>query len=330
MMTGRVRISGNEKWVGFVGGGYNGGDCSGGGACDTRGKGFFVIDLANGSVLWSYTMADYADMAYSMPAQPAIVDTDNDGFIDIAYLGDLGGNMWRFKFCRASDGASCGTSNWSGGFLLDSPSGSIRPIYTSAAVAKDTSGRLWVYWGTGDKTDPTAASAQEHFYSVIDSDLTTPIDFNDTDTLASADAVWDSANKPAGYRIQLNGQGEKILADPTVFGGVVYFTTFKPSNSSDPCEQGGEAYLYAVKYTTGSGVLSDGTATGTTKNISIGSGIPSSPVISLKPGSGGSPDLYVTVSGGGGVGANTFRVDMNPPGVSNRSNMLYWLDRRLQ
>ncbi len=330
MMTGRVRVGGNEKWVGFIGGGYNGGDCSGGGACDTRGKGFFVIDLANGHVLWSYTRADNADLDYSMPAQPAIVDTDNDGFIDMAYLGDLGGNMWRFKFCRASDGASCGTSDWAGGYLLDSATGAIRPIYTSAAVAKDTSGRLWVYWGTGDKTDPTAASAQEHFYGVIDADFATAQDASNVDNLSTATDVWDPVNKPAGWRIQLNGHGEKILADPTVFGGVVYFTTFVPSNSSDPCEQGGDAYLYGVKYTTGGGGISTGTDSEPVKSMYIGSGIPSAPVISLKPGSGGSPDMYVTVSGGGGVGANTFRVDMNPPGVANRSNMLYWLDRRLK
>ena len=329
MAIGRVRIDGKEKWVGFIGGGYNGGDCVGGGACDKRGKGFFVIDLADGSVLWSYTMANNANLQYSIPAQPAIVDTDNDGFIDLAYLGDLGGNMWRFNFCRASN-TSCGVSDWSGGFLFDSPSGAIRPIHTCAAVARDTSGRLWVYWGTGDKVDPTNPSAQEHFYSVIDSDLTSPIDFSNVETLFTDASEWNSATKTAGCRIQLSG-GEKVLADPTVFGGIVYFTTFKPSNSVDPCDQAGNASLYAIKYTKGSGVLSNGTETGTTKSITIGKGIPSAPVISLNPRSGGgSPDLFVTISRGGGIGGNTFRVNMDPPGVANRSNMLYWLDRRLQ
>jgi hypothetical protein len=40
--------------------------------------------------------------------------------------------------------------------------------------------------------------------------------------------------------------------------------------------------------------------------------------------------MYVTVSGGAGVTSNTQRVNFNPPGVSNRSNVLYWRDRRLQ
>ncbi|MBA4396714.1 MAG: hypothetical protein C0394_04940 [Syntrophus sp. (in: bacteria)] len=327
MMIGRVRINAGggerEKWVGVIGGGYNAGDCAGGGACDPRGKGVYVVDLRDGSVLWSYTLANNSNMKYSMPAPPAIVDTDNDGFIDTVYLGDMGGNMWRFKLCRYTDMPSCGTANWSGGMFFDSSSGNIRPIYTGAAVAK---GSLWVYWGTGDKTDPTATNAQEHFYAVRDDDRTSTYRISDIDNITSGGQTFDpTTSSRAGYRIQLNGQGEKILSEPTVFGGVVYFTTFKPPTGNDPCEQGGDASLYAVNFTTGGGILSGGA-----RSMSIGSGIPSAPVLSLKPGGGTTPDLYVTVSGGGGTGASTSRVNINPPGVSNRTNMLYWRDQRIQ
>ena len=34
-----------------------------------------------------------------IPGFPAIVDRDNDGFIDTAYVGDLAGNLWKFTFC---------------------------------------------------------------------------------------------------------------------------------------------------------------------------------------------------------------------------------------
>jgi hypothetical protein len=68
----------------------------------------------------------------------------------------------------------------------------------------------------------------------------------------------------------------------------------------------------------------------TTRSAVIGGGIPSAPVISLKPGNTASPDLYVTISGGGGQNANTLRVDFNPPTLTNRGNMLYWRDRRVQ
>lgn len=327
MMIGRVRINiggaEREKWVGVIGGGYNAGDCRGGGACDPRGKGVYIVDLRDGAVLWSYTRANNENMNYSLPAQPAIVDTDNDGFIDTVYIGDIGGNMWRLKFCRSSDMPSCGTANWSGGMFFDSSSGNIRPIYTGAAVAK---GSLWVYWGTGDKTDPTASNAQEHFYAVRDDDRTSTYTISDIDNITAAGQTFDPlTSSRVGYRIQLSGQGEKILAEPTVFGGAVYFTTFTPQSGNDPCEQGGTAKLFGVNFRTGAGAMPGGA-----RSVTVGTGIPSAPVLSLKPGGSPTPDLYVTTSGGGGTGGATQRVNFNPPGAINRTNMLYWRDQRIQ
>ena len=346
MFMGRIMTkSGStvtEKWVGFVGGGYNANACPKNGACsDTRGKGFYVVDLSNGSILWSFTHGTTAStvqnptMIHSLPAPPSIVDSDNDGFIDTAYIGDLGGNMWRFKFCtKAMLGAgSCGTSNWNGTIFVDSSSGSIRPIHTGAAVARDALGNLWVFYGTGDKVDPTASNAQEYFYAVKDIDRTSTIDgVSSIDQIANASQVYDATNKPTGYRISLPGQGQKILAEPTVFGGVAYFTSFTPGQANDPCDQAGDASLNAVNFTTGAGVFTPTTANPNPRQMSIGSGIASAPILSLKPGgtSGSAADLYVTVSGGGLSSSSTQKINFDPPGVSNRTNMIYWKDRRIE
>jgi type IV pilus assembly protein PilY1 len=131
MAIGKVIINGNEKWVGFLGGGYfKDGD---------KGKGFFVVDLSNGGVIWSLTKGDVPSMDSRIPASPAIVDTDNDGFIDTAYIGDLGGNVWRFKFCTGADGNACGISNWSGG-KSDTPrrAGGLMSRAASKAVGRFT------------------------------------------------------------------------------------------------------------------------------------------------------------------------------------------------
>lgn len=342
MMMGRVitKSSGTEteKWVGIIGGGYNANSCPSNGTCDIadrRGKGIFVIDLSNGQILWSFnhneanttTTTSSNAMRYSMPAPPATVDVDNDGFIDTVYLGDLGGNMWRFNFCTKSmidSGTACTTSNWSGGLLFDSSSGAIRPVHTGATVSKDNSGNIWVFWGTGDKVDPTAANAQEHFYAVKD-DLTSTYTTNNIDTLSSTGQVYNPASTTkVGYRIQLGGGGEKILAEPTVFGGVAYFTSFIPGNANDPCEQAGTAKLNGINFTTGEGVFAGGA-----RSMEIGTGIASAPVVSLAP-SGGSSSIYVTVSGGGQTDASTQKVDFDPPGMTNRTNVIYWQDKRVE
>jgi len=283
--------------------------------------------------LWSYTKVDNTNMDYPIPAPPSIVDTDNDGFIDTIYLGDLGSNMWRFKLCLNADGDSCDTSNWSGGRLFEANGSSgNRPIYTTAAVSRDGSSNLWVFWGTGDKTDPTSPSAQEKFFGLKDNDRTTTRTISDMQNITSAGGTYTDTSK-YGYYINFAGQGEKMLAEPTVFGGVAYFTTFTPAHGNDACSQGGTASLYGVNYTSGAGALViPGSTDSPPRSTVVGTGIPSAPVISLKPGaaSSGTPDLYVTTSGSGSSDAQTQRVNINPPGLANRTNLLFWRDRRIQ
>ena len=336
MGMGRVKINGNEKWVGFIGAGYNGGDCKGGGECDLRGKGFMVVDLQNGNILWRYTRGDNSTMDFSLPSTPAIVDSDNDGFIDTAYIGDLGGSMWRFKFCAIGDVSTCNTNNWSGGRLFEASSGEIRPIFSTPAVAKDRDGSLWVQWGTGDKTDPTAANDQEKFYALKDNTRTNTYTINNLDNITTGSYV-DTPTKPGWY---INLQNEKVLSESAIFGGVSYFSTYSAPTGGNPCEQAGTGSLYGVNFTTGAGVLAEYDAQGQpigapTRNIMVGWGIPSAPVISFKPigtlQAGGSPaDLYLTVSGGAGMNVSTQRVNFDPPTLANRTNILFWKDRRLE
>jgi type IV pilus assembly protein PilY1 len=333
MMVGRVRYNQGgqeyEKWVGLIGGGYNGSDCSGGGACgvcDCRGKGFYVVDLSNGHILWSYTYGDDTNMKYSIPATPAIVDTDQDGFIDTAYVGDLGGNMWRFKFCRSADMPNCGISgqavNWTGGRLYNSAT--VQPIFQTATVAVDNQQNFWIYWGTGNKETPKVTTTSDTLFAMKDNDRSTTYAIGNLKNISTAGQTYGTAEAADGYYINLQGTGEKMLADPTVFGGVVYFTTYSPPTSGDICLQGGTASLYAIYYTSGDGAF------GGSRSISLGAGISSSPMISMKPGGSTIGDIYVTLSGGSGVAASTQRVNFDPPGLSNRVNILNWKDRRIQ
>jgi hypothetical protein len=322
MMLHRVKIGGNEKWVGFIGGGNNLSSCTIAG-CDLRGKGFFVVSLTDGSILWSHTNADNSAMNFALPGTAAIVDSDNDGFVDLAYIGDVGGNIWRMKFCTASDGPSCTTGNWSGSLLFARESG-IGPVYDAPAVAKDASGNIWVYWGTGDKAEPIVVGTNtERFYAVKDSTKTGTYQRSELDDITTT-TYTDSAAKH-GWYINLAGAGEKCLSEASVFAGIVYFTTYTPAGTGgDPCNQAGSAKLYAVSFIEGAGSL-----TGSARSMTLGVGIPTAPVLSMNPHSK-TPDLYVTVSGGAGTGATTMRANVNPPSIANRTNLIHWRDRRIQ
>jgi len=322
MILGRVRVSGNEKWVGFVGGGYSSSKSG------KLGRSFYVIDLSDGSILWQYTNANSSTMTNALAGPPASVDTDNDGFVDTVYIGDLGSNVWRFKFCTAAQdnpSGSCGTSNWVGGLLFQADANSgIRPIYTMPSVARDDVGNIWVYFGTGDVSDPTASNAQERFFAVKDNDRSSTWKAGNLEHLQQASDIYGGSGD--GWYFNLPGQGIKILADPTVFNGVVYFTAYTPGNANDPCAKGGQADLYAMDYKTGQGEF-----VGNVRSENIGEGIPSAPVVSLNPYGG--TDIYVStseISGTNNDTAHTQKQDAPTGQNFNKTNLLFWRDMRVQ
>ena len=306
----RVNISdgsddGDEVWVVIMSGGYD--------SAGNNGKAVYIVNAYNGTNIWSYTSMDD-----SAPAPPYAVDVNCDGFIDRIYLGDLAGNMYRFSVHDSN------TANWFDSKLFRAVSPIIRPVYTQAVGSFDTENNLWIYFGTGDKSDPTAANSQERFIAIKEgcpydeSSCTSHIySFNDLGNYTSASG---EVTDKEGWYINMTGQGEKILSPPTVFGGVVYFTSYTPSQSPDPCEAGGSSTLYAVGYTSGAGKLSDGSRT-----LSLGDGMASAPIISISRDSSTaelSGSVFVTC----GVLKNP---NVNPNIDSSLVDYIYWKDMRI-
>jgi Tfp pilus tip-associated adhesin PilY1 len=331
MYIGRMLINGSEKWVGFIGGGHNLSNltiCAGdptAADCDKRGKGLFAIDLANGSVLWSVTHLTEGSMEYAFPAAPALLDNDRDGFIDRAYIGDLGGNMWRLKFCTPSDGSSCNTANWTVNRLFNGSgtSSSARPIYNIAAIAKDGASNIWVYWGTGDKVNSTDTTQRDLFVAIKDTDSVSTRTIGNLQDVSADGSVYNDPAKYGWYVQMPAGTGEKILAEPTVFGGAVWFTSWVPPVGTDPCGQAGTSNLYGLDFGNGSAGIDNGSG-GKVRSLSLGAGMATAPTFSLNP-NGGS-DIYITQSGGTGVDT---KWRPGPGGAGGANRILYWRDTRL-
>lgn len=302
----RVNIDDNEVWVVIMSGGYD--------SAGTNGKAVHIVNAQTGASIWSYTSMDD-----SAPAPPYAVDINLDGFIDRIYLGDLGGNMYRFSVHDSS------TALWFDSKLFDAPSGQIRPIYTEAVGSFDSQNNLWIYFGTGDKADPTAPNAQEMFFAIKEG-----CPYDDSSCIFDTYSLSDLTNYTIqsgevtnqGWYINMTGQGEKILSPPTVFGGVVYFTTYTPSQSANPCEAGGSSTIYAVDYTSAAGELSGGSRT-----LSLGDGMASAPIISVSQNSSTaelSGSIFVNTSTGGLQNAN-----VNPNIPSSLVDYIYWKDMRI-
>jgi Tfp pilus tip-associated adhesin PilY1 len=274
---GRIRMRvGNEivpyeRWVAFIGGGFD--------QTNVTGKAFFVIDIKTGDILAEFS--GLPEMDYSMTAPPTAVDTDFNGYIDKVYIGDLSGQMWVF------DTSSVNITDWTGRRLFR-PAGapSLRePVYYQPAVSLDNHRTPWVFFGTGDRENPTDTNSRNNFYAVKDNGIgdypRRPVQLRNVTNFTNQ--TFTTPQEPLkGWYIEL-ARSEKVLSKPAVFSNLLYFTTYTYP-SEDECNRTGEASLYVVEYLSGGGalVLDDYVAgRPSTRSETIGEGIPSAPVISV-------------------------------------------------
>ncbi|MCA9772175.1 MAG: PQQ-binding-like beta-propeller repeat protein, partial [Myxococcales bacterium] len=272
---GRVLVGTEDKWVAFVGSGPNNDDD----------KGYlYAIDLEDGSTLWSHKVSD--DTVNWMTT-PQIVDTDDDDYIELVYVADVLGHVWRFNV------SSNVTSAWSQLLLFQTDAD--QPITAPPAVAKDPYGHFRVFFGTGqylEEPDKTTTYTQS-FYGLIDpGDGVTTIVKGDLVDQTSTENLMTGAK---GWYFDLPDSGDRVTSEADVLSGLVFFTSFYPD--SDACGVGGTAKLYAVDYIDGTApdepvldINGDGTVDSNDtdgsgdvpKYVLLGDGVPSKPVIDVK------------------------------------------------
>jgi type IV pilus assembly protein PilY1 len=318
---GKVKTS-DDDTVGtpvfFIGGGYS--------ADNSAGKAVLAINVFTGAVVRKFTAinAETTDLehtkdtaiSYSIASSVKIIDEDDDGFTDKVYVGDLGGQVWRFGQVSVDAGNNplvfpeCdeNINRWEGQVLFRAPTYVVdsathtRKFYNPPSVTFERGFDL-IFIGSGDRelACNTAMDA-DRIYSFKDnhgSSTLTETDFVDVTVngtpapnLSQSDGDVDlNGYYDQGWYIRLTDAaglpvGEKVLAKSMVFNKVLYITTFTPNSA--PCLPGGAASLYAVEYLTGESAIftgsdidGDGVAD-PTRNIMIGGGIPSKPVIVLQ------------------------------------------------
>jgi type IV pilus assembly protein PilY1 len=310
---GKVKIGTNDQYVMFVGGGYNTDkNNEGGKPAPTPPTAFFVIDLATGAPVWSYDNTAGSDATYmnfSIAANPTAVDLDNNGYVDHVYIGDVGGQLWKFDVSNTS------TSNWSGKRLFAAASSQPNPpaageyypaqgFYAAPTLAFDNSHNVWVYIGTGDRNHPNNTSSNR-FYGIRDpGNMTNGSTVTESQLADVSNSTGTDTTDTDGWFFQL-GANEKAFAAGNVFNNTVLFSGFTPATTVTCEGGGGDARLYAVQMTTGYAAMnfSTGQALTTTdhsaqKSTQIGTGIASMPVVIVNPpaGSGSASASAITAT----------------------------------
>ena len=302
-----------------------------------KGNAIYAVDIENGSLLWSFSTG----MTYSIPSDISAIDTNNDGNIDRLYVGDLGGQLWRFDIGNLNN-----TGSWTGKVIFrsnQSPSEK-RKIFYPPDISFE-SGYEWVFLGTGDRENPKQETGtasfptQNRLYAIKDKNLSTPITEADLvdvtsdilqkpnptpEDIALQNQTLANLNSKSGWFITLENKGEKSLSAPILFSRVVYYTTFTPSypSENDICFLGeGTARVYALQYKTGSAAFNFDLENDperqkiiykSDRSMIIGAGIPSQVVIAIVKGN---------VVGYIGVGGGVFS-----PELSSKKSIipLYW------
>ncbi|MBI5580893.1 MAG: hypothetical protein HY895_17210 [Deltaproteobacteria bacterium] len=312
-------------------------------SADGLGRAMFGVNMTTGALIsgLKFSPATHASLGMTHSVLDVVgFDNDGDGIVNRIYFGDLGGNIFAlrddqvqtFTVCTKTITKNIVDGVWSGMKLFQAPESNgkkLKILYAPDAVAEKYPPGVhgeYIYFGTGDRENPNDTDAVNRFYAVKnDWTATSPLTESDlVDVTADLiqlgtdeekTQVKDALEIGKGWYIRLNDDGEKVVAAPRVYGGVVYFTTYTPSDGSgldpdDPCAAStvrGIARLYAVNYKTGASVHEFSTVVETDgsgntvglgkedRALAVGTAIPSAAVIAIL---GGGARLFIGIEGG--------------------------------
>ncbi len=269
----RIKWGGDDKLVAIFGAGYDiTQDTNGPHLADGNGNAVYIADLETGEQLWSSDSLAIATMTNSIPADPAVIDLNSDGFSDHIYVTDTAAQVFRFDLSLS------GTIT--GGRLAHLQPGTDhannRRFFARVDVAKvERSGGedyLALTVGSGFREGPLDVTINDYFYMIRDfgvfnssfpDDVTMDDLLDITDLVGDVDGDGDNLDAlekieeedKLGWYYDFSTSGEKVLAQASILNGVVYFSTYMPPDTSAgsvDCSGGtGSSRLYAVSLTDG-------------------------------------------------------------------------------
>jgi type IV pilus assembly protein PilY1 len=316
-----------ERWVAIFGGGYTTqgnpnlatfiGDPADASWSD-RSRAVFMVDLESGALVDSIEFdasgIDGPDnMIYAVPGQPSVLDLDFDGFADLVYLGDLGGQLWKWDISALGEDTDLDglVDNWPSGVFFYVEPGSLggsdlhyKNIFKAPAAAFHD-GELVLAFGTGERDqvnfhDPDNSA---HNFFVVAKDpnptgagafpVTLPYLLDDVTDITSKDDDFDLTD--LGFYVE-GAEAEKFVTNTAIFAGFVITSSFVPDLVSvDVCDKRGSGNLYVFSLFTGQGFYYEAKVTtqNDARQTSIGTGMPSDPKVVLSPDG---DQLYIQTS----------------------------------
>jgi type IV pilus assembly protein PilY1 len=330
-----------DRWVAIIGGGYDPtGDPNTGfyNIHATAGRSLTMLDIKTGRILGQkkfvdtpaatdpaalvYNSADpQRSMAFAMASAPAVLDLDFDGYADVVYIGDLGGNVWKWVIrnighdpvnstnttTQQNGTEATGLSGWYFGKLFATPPYPALPaagprhyrsfFFRPAATLKNNV--LWLAFGSGERAALQYAGVgsttleNNRFFSLKDLDpfeetpSTTPITEAAPRGMLDLTSTQTCTDVDAYDGFYIRGiDGEKFITNVDVIDFKVLVATYTPTAAStDPCVAGGDAAFYFFNIFCREGGFEDPSGN-PVSSVALGKGLPTDPRISLSGTSG--------------------------------------------
>jgi len=283
--VGRIQIKNSsnvviDKWVAIFGGGADANNKT----SPKTGTYIYIVDIETGSVLYKRQLAG------AIPADPAVIDSNNDGILDTIYIGTTAGFLYRIdmskpvqlanvtlatnkalpNFATAQTVQRITDTQWNPVAIFDTGG---RPIYLGVTVmfVQALNGYA-IAFGTGDREDLWNFNGQEgRFYLIVDQGFTsaqnesnytqiTPTGSSTSADLVSATAPPTGLNR--GWYIRLAAD-ERVITKTFGLSGLVVFSSFQPhinftSGSGGPlCGRTGQSFVYTIYAKNGNAVFND-------------------------------------------------------------------------
>lgn len=247
----------NDKWVVLLPGSYNSKVADG--AAGSGNAVLFALNAEDGSVLRKFDLGAIDTNARGL-ATPIAIDLQNDDTAEMAYAGDLAGNIWRF------DLTSNKPASWTVSKMFEPTKAFERPITAQPRAERHPDTRQpMIFVGTGkyiELGDRTTSIPAQAFYGIVDDgSLVKQADLNSRTTVTSGSlrkisaVTASTSGKDKGWQIVFNETGftgERVIAPATlrIVGRRVIFTTLIPSGD-DPCLPGGTSFLMFADFANG-------------------------------------------------------------------------------